>query len=372
MSRLDFLHVVGARPNFPKAAPVLSALAVRGATQRLVHTGQHYDDSLSESFFRDLGIRHPDANLNIGSGSHAAQTAALLVALEEEMLAHPPKAVVVYGDVNSTLAATLVASKLQFPIAHVEAGLRSGDRAMPEEVNRIVTDALAASLLTTSNDATENLIREGHGIESIAMVGNTMIDSLLRLRPRFDSSLPSMIENRHAGYLVVTIHRPVNVDSARSASRVVRVLAELAEETHLVFPVHPRGRRNLESAGLASIPNLTLTNPLPYLEFMGLVESSLGVVTDSGGVQEETTVLGVPCFTLRTTTERPVTVSVGTNSLVSLESVVSTVSATLANGLGPYAIPPLWDGNAGLRAANVLQNLVGVPAELSATESNNG
>ena len=311
------VHVVGARPNFVKAAPVIRALAAAGVAQRVVHTGQHYDEALSGVFFAELELPEPDLNLGVGSGSHARQTAALLVALEEAFESLGPALVIDYGDVNSTLAAALVAAKLHLPQAHVEAGLRSFDMEMPEEVNRRVADALADLCFATSADAVDNLRREGVPAERIHLVGNSMIDSLEVVRPRLDpAAARAAVGLPDAPYGVVTLHRPGNVDEPGRTRALVAGLAASAAQVPLVFPVHPRGRAALEAAGLAGVPGLHLVEPLGYLAFLSLLAGAAVVVTDSGGVQEETTIFGVPCLTVRPNTERPVTITHGTNRLI--------------------------------------------------------
>ena len=327
------LHVTGARPNFPKAAPVIATLERRGLRQLLVHTGQHYDRNMSEIFFRDLGLPEPDLNLGIGSGSHAVQTAAMMTALETVFLEERPDLVVVYGDVNSTLAAALVAAKLGIRCAHVEAGLRSFDWTMPEEVNRVVTDRLSDIAFATSPDALVHLAREGVDPERMHFVGNPMIDTLLRLRDRFDGSRVVTELALPAAYAVATLHRPGNVDDAATLDRMVAALRGVGDRIDLVLPVHPRGRQQLEASGLFDHPRVHATEPLGYLEFLGLVAGSALVVTDSGGIQEETTVLGVPCLTLRPNTERPVTITHGTNRLVTTEDLAGHVDAVLAGEL---------------------------------------
>ena len=349
-------HVVGARPNFPKAAPVIRALAERGAQQRLVHTGQHYDDALSESFFRDLDLPRPDVNLGVGSGSHAQQTAALLMAIEAEIMATKPALLVVYGDINSTLAAALVASKTRIPLAHVEAGLRSFDRTMPEEINRVVTDQLSNLLFTTSPEAAENLENEGLDLDKVHFVGNSMIDTLLTHRDAFD---PASIQERISlggDYAVATLHRPANVDDPVAASALVSALRAASELLPVVLPLHPRGRASLARQGLMERRNLRVIDPLGYVDFISLVIGARAVITDSGGVQEETTVLGIPCLTLRSNTERPITISHGTNRLVTAPSLARELAAAIElNNAGPSAMsPPLWDGHAGQRIATVI------------------
>ena len=353
------LHVTGARPNFPKLAPVQAALAARGVHQTIVHTGQHYDDSMSDIFFRELELPRPDVNLGIGSGSHAEQTAKTMIALEGAFLEADPRLVLVYGDINSTLAAAVVASKLGIRIGHVEAGLRSFDMTMPEEINRLVTDRLSDVLFATSPDAIAHLAREGVDPDSIHLVGNPMIDTLLKARPRFDAAGARAKHGIAGPYLVGTLHRPSNVDDPEDVKALVSVVHELADLATFVMPVHPRGRERLVQAGLTDHPRVIATDPLGYLDFMSLVSGADAVVTDSGGVQEETTVLGVPCFTMRPNTERPVTITHGTNRLVTRDSVVREVAGALAAGRPTeWPIPPLWDGHAGERIAAVVEQLV--------------
>jgi UDP-N-acetylglucosamine 2-epimerase (non-hydrolysing) len=354
---VDVLHVTGARPNFPKAAPVLAALA--GLDQLLVHTGQHYDDRLSRVFFEELGLPEPDVNLGVGSGSHASQTAAVMVGLEELFLTRRPRLVMVYGDVNSTLAAALVAAKLRIPVAHVEAGLRSFDDSMPEEINRRVTDQISDLLLVTSAEAVGHLAREGVAAHRIHFVGNPMIDTLL-------AHLDAMVVPASDGpYLVATLHRPANVDDPAAVARLVSVLHKAAERMPVVIPVHPRGAAALAAAGLASSGSVRVTEPLPYTRFLGLVRGAAAVLTDSGGVQEETTVLGVPCLTMRPNTERPVTITHGTNRLVDVDDLLPALDEVLARPAGPRPAPaadrpPLWDGSAGPRIARVVREFLDV------------
>jgi UDP-N-acetylglucosamine 2-epimerase (non-hydrolysing) len=350
------LHIVGARPNFIKAAPVVLALEEAGERPFLVHTGQHYEPALSEVFFDQLGLPEPDQNLGVGSGSHGSQTAALMVALEDLLLQRLPARVVVYGDINSTLAASLVASKLHIPVAHVEAGLRSFDRTMPEEINRVVTDALAELHFTTSPEAAEHLAAEGVAVEGVHFVGNPMIDTLLRFREHLDSSPVRTMFGLRDDYAVCTMHRPANVDDVVRARALVDALRRVAEKIPVVLPLHPRGKATLESVGLLEAPGLTVTDPLGYLDFMALVADASLVLTDSGGIQEETTVLGVPCLTLRENTERPITVTMGTNRLVGHDPDVIVEAAVDALTHPPSGrVPPLWDGMAGVRIAEVLQ-----------------
>ncbi|MET0771891.1 MAG: UDP-N-acetylglucosamine 2-epimerase (non-hydrolyzing) [Candidatus Limnocylindrales bacterium] len=348
-------HVVGARPNFIKAAPVIAALGAMGVPQRIVHTGQHYDPLLSDVFFADLGIPAPDVSLGVGSGTQAHQTGALLGALEDAFHAERPARVVVYGDVNSTLAAALVCAKSLIPLAHVEAGLRSFDPTMPEEINRRVTDSLSDLLFVTSPEGLDNLAREGVDPARVHLVGNPMIDTLLAHLDRFD---PGPVRRRLGvpeRYAVATLHRPANVDTPAAGARLVGALRELAGRIPVVLPLHPRGRATLEDAGLHGLREVLVVDPLGYLDFLSLVRGAALVVTDSGGIQEETTILRIPCLTLRPNTERPITVSHGTNRLVTPEGLGPMVDLALAGGIAaPPDGPPLWDGHAGERIAGIL------------------
>jgi len=349
------VHIVGARPNFMKAAPVLAALADRGVEQLLVHTGQHYDRAMSDVFFHELGLPEPDVNLGVGSGSHATQTAALLVGLETCFADLHPDLVVVYGDVNSTLAATLVAAKTGVPVAHVEAGLRSFDASMPEEVNRRVTDVLADLHLVTSPDGLVHLAHEGVPADRLHLVGNPMIDTLLGNLDRFDVEKARASLGLTGPYAVATVHRPANVDDPAAARRLVAALQGAARSIPLVLPLHPRGRERMAEAGLLDGHGIQVVEPLGYVDFLSLVRGASLVVTDSGGLQEETTVLGVPCLTVRPNTERPVTITHGTNRLVEPEDVPALVATLLADPpVPPVDGPPLWDGHAGRRAADVI------------------
>jgi UDP-N-acetylglucosamine 2-epimerase (non-hydrolysing) len=360
-SRLGpILHVVGARPNFMKAAPVVHALEGGPLPQMLIHTGQHYDQRLSEIFFDELRLPEPDLNLGVGSGSHAGQTAALISALEPVLIEARPRAVVVYGDVNSTLATSLVAVKLQVPVAHVEAGLRSFDRTMPEEINRVVTDAVAQVHFVTSPEALAHLAREGVSSERMFFVGNPMIDTLLQVIPRLDPEGARRSLGLEPDYGVVTLHRPSNVDDSEAATRVVEGLHKVAERVPLVIPLHPRGWRRLDTLGLGGHERVLVVEPLGYLEFVSLMAGARLVLTDSGGIQEETTVLGVPCLTLRWNTERPITISHGTNRLVGDEPKLIAEGAdhALSRSWEPGR-PPLWDGHAGERIGRTLVELFG-------------
>jgi UDP-N-acetylglucosamine 2-epimerase (non-hydrolysing) len=361
---MKIVHVVGARPNFMKIAPIMRAVAAAGfAQQRLVHTGQHYDAAMSDAFFNDLGMPVPDIHLGVGSGSHAEQTAKVLVGFERVCLAERPDLVMVAGDVNSTLAVAIDAAKLVIPCAHVEAGLRSFDMTMPEEVNRIVTDRLCEILLTPSADGDENLIREGTPRERIFRVGNVMIDTLLYHLPRARSSGSlgrlGVVPHRYA---VVTLHRPSNVDDRSTLTRLVGAIREIQRDVDVVFPVHPRTRRRIAEFGLErqvlDLPRLKLCEPLGYLEFLGLTSLASLVLTDSGGLQEETTALGIPCLTLRENTERPITVSEGTNTVVGVDPdrIVSDARTALAGRGKDGRTPALWDGKASERIAQLVQS----------------
>ena len=352
-------HVVGARPNFMKVAPVMRALSRReGISQRLVHTGQHYDTTLSDVFFADLELPQPDVFLEVGSLPHGAQTAAVLHKFEELLLTGPKTDfVIVVGDVNSSLAASLAAAKLRVPVAHVEAGLRSYDREMPEELNRVCIDHLSDVLLTPSADADANLAREGLPASRIHCVGNVMIDTLNRELPRARrSAILETLGLVQKEYSVLTLHRPSNVDDAPTLRRLISALGPLTEERPMIFPVHPRTRKRLADFGLVLPRGLRLVAPMGYLDFLRLTDGSALVLTDSGGLQEETTVLGIPCLTLRENTERPITVEQGTNTVVGLsEEKIVTEGRRALSGKGKRGgVPPLWDGHAAERIADVL------------------
>jgi UDP-N-acetylglucosamine 2-epimerase (non-hydrolysing) len=353
--------VVGARPNFMKAAPLIREFRARGAiTPLLVHTGQHYDDNMSRVFFEDLELPAPDVYLGVGSGTHAEQTGRVMIEFERIVLAERPDLIIVVGDVNSTLACSLVGAKLLVPVAHVEAGLRSFDLTMPEEINRMVTDVLSAFCFTTSPEAEENLVREGVGRERIFFVGNIMIDSLLGYLDRAErSDSLERLSLGAGGYVLVTLHRPSNVDHASTFAGIFGALARVAASLPVVFPVHPRTRKMIESAIPPSGPprGLLLIDPVGYLDFLKMMRHARIVITDSGGIQEETTVLGVPCLTVRENTERPVTISMGTNTLVgtSGERIVAEAGRILAGGDRSHRVPPLWDGKTAGRIADVLE-----------------
>jgi UDP-N-acetylglucosamine 2-epimerase (non-hydrolysing) len=355
--------VVGTRPNFVKMAPVVQALREAGQLEvRVLHTGQHYDPALSERFFEQLGMPTPEENLHAGSGSHAEQVAKVLVGVETSLKRRHSDALIVAGDVNSTLAAGLAAAKLGVPVVHIESGLRSGDWSMPEEINRVLTDRLSDLLLCTSADALENLAREGIAGEHVSLVGNTMIDSLHRLTARAtnESPLPRLgLEPRR--FALVTLHRPDLVDDDERLATVLGVLDELAGELPVVFPVHPRTRERIARLGSSATGATRLLDPLSYLEFIALERSARLIVTDSGGVQEESSALGVPCLTYRTTTERPITVELGTNRLIGTDpdALAAACRAELATrrDFAPAEIP-LWDGQAGPRAAREIEGLL--------------
>ena len=352
--RAPITHVLGARPNFMKAAPVIRALAELGLEQRIVHTGQHYDERMSEVFFVQLGLPRPDVNLGVGSGSHARQTAEVLTGMEQELTENPPALAVVYGDVNSTLGTALAAAKLGVPLAHVEAGLRSFDDSMPEEINRRLTDQLCALLFVTSPEAVGYLAREGRPAGAVHLVGNPMIDTLLVHLDGFDVTAARAAAGLPDRYVVATLHRPANVDDPQATAELVQALHEVSDELDVIIPVHPRGRAALDAAGLSTHPRLHVCDPLGYLEFMGLVKGASAVITDSGGVQEETTLLRVPCLTLRPNTERPITITSGSNRLVSRAELATAVLKACHDG--PYSgeLPPLWDGRAGPRTARII------------------
>ena len=365
--------VAGTRPNFMKVAPVLRALTSRGIGFRLVHTGQHFDASMSDVFFRDLGMAAPDTSLQAGGGSHATQTAAVLVGMEAELQRTRPRLLVVVGDVTSTLSASLAAAKLGIPVAHVEAGLRSRDWTMPEEINRVLTDQLSDLLLIPSEDARENLLREGIAAERIVFVGNVMIDSLHHALTRTTDVLQRLRLDAK-GYAIATMHRPANVDDDAALGASMGILAAVAQKLPVLFPVHPRTRQRLSTSGLADklcndAPHLRIVEPLGYIDFAALVKNATFALTDSGGIQEETTALGVPCITLRESTERPITVTEGTNVVVGLnrERVLVEV-ARILNGEGKRGtLPRGWGGRAAIEiAACVERFLAGEPAPKTA------
>ena len=350
---MNVFHIVGARPNFMKVAPVMNALKTRKhVVQTLVHTGQHYDANMSDVFFEQLGIPAPDVNLAVGSGTHARQTAEIMTRFEPVLLDRKPDVVLVYGDVNSTVATALVCAKLGVRVGHVEAGLRSFDRTMPEEINRMLTDQLADLLFTPSEDGDFNLRKEGIPAEKIFRVGNVMIDSLVKLLPAARRQNRNGLPERYA---LVTLHRPANVDDGAILKRILQSLLEVSHDLSVVFPAHPRTRKRIADFELHA-DQLQILDPLSYLDFLGMQSRATVVITDSGGVQEETTYLGIPCLTLRDSTERPVTVSLGTNVLVGRDpdKLRSELSRVLAGQAKKGTIPPLWDGHAGERIAALL------------------
>lgn len=358
------LHVVGARPNFMKAAPIIREMALYPGEfqQILLHTGQHYAPEMSKVFFDELGLPKPDVNLGVGSGSHAWQTAQIMTHSEPVLLDSNPDWVVVYGDVNSTLAVTLVCSKLAIKVAHVEAGLRSFDRSMPEEINRLVTDQIAELLFTPSRDADLNLVREGVLEDRIHMVGNVMIDTLVDLLPKAQEKWIHIKERYpFERYVLVTIHRPSNVDHPDTLSQIISALNEISYDVPVLFPVHPRTRTRIDELGLREInEDLKLLDPLGYLEFLALQMQAALVLTDSGGIQEETTYLGVQCLTARANTERPVTIELGTNQLVESNkgSLIDAMNKKLSEPSPQRTLPPYWDGHTAPRVVEVFKQLL--------------
>ena len=355
---IEVLCVVGARPNFMKMAPILKGLAAFPELKPfLVHTGQHYDEDMSRIFFDELGLPTPDRDLEVGSDTHARQTARIMSAFEPLVEERAPKLVVVVGDVNSTLACSLVAVKLGVPVAHVEAGLRSRDRTMPEEINRLVTDAVSDLLFATSDDAVVNLRAEGVAQEKIHLVGNPMIDTLkVHLPAARGRKALDRFGLTTRSYALVTLHRPSNVDRAESLRAIFDALRALSERIPVLFPAHPRTRERMERAGIETSQRLRVTEPLGYLDFLCLMDQARFLVTDSGGIQEETTALGVPCLTLRPNTERPVTITEGTNKLLGDDpAAILPAAKPLIEGRFPAPrCPKLWDGRAGIRIAEVL------------------
>ena len=360
---LKVINVVGARPNFMKVAPIVEEMKRRERefTPLLVHTGQHYDTSMSDAFFTDLDLPQPDVYLGVGSASHAAQTAAIMRQFEPVVLQEKPDWVLVVGDVNSTLACALVCVKLGVKVAHVEAGLRSRDRTMPEEINRLLTDQIADLLFTPSDDADANLLAEGIPAERIRLVGNVMIDSLYKHRERArQSRIRDRLGLTGQKYAVLTLHRPTNVDEGNSFGRILRALERIAERVPIVFPVHPRTRKSIAQLGLKdrleAIEGLRLIEPLGYLDFLSLFSGAGLVLTDSGGIQEEASVLGIPCLTLRENTERPITVTMGTNTIVGTdpEKITATAFSKLDETSRPVVNIPLWDGHTAERIVAAL------------------
>lgn len=353
--------IAGARPNFIKIAPLIKAIERKqsegwAVSYRLVHTGQHYDKNLSDTFFKELDIPHPDANLEVKSGSQAVQTAAIMVAFEAELLAHPCDLVLVVGDVNSTMACAIVAKKMHLKVAHVEAGIRSGDWTMPEEINRIVTDSITDYFFTTSATASENLMQYGSSPDRVYFVGNVMIDTLRQNLHRVET--PAFWDDfglQPGNYVVLTLHRPSNVDEEQSLMELLQGIDEMVGDKKVIFPIHPRTKAVLGEKKL-KFRNILLTEPQGYLSFMFLIQNSFAVITDSGGISEETTVLSVPCFTMRNNTERPETETIGTNTLVgtSVKNLEKRFEELLQHGPKPSGIPELWDGKASERIIEIL------------------
>lgn len=354
--------IAAARPNFMKVAPLWHALtAAPDFGPVLIHTGQHYDPNMSDAIFADLGLPQPDHHLGVGSGSHAEQTGRVMIAYEELARAHPPDALIVVGDVNSTLACALVGAKLRVPVIHLEAGLRSRDRDMPEEINRLATDAIADILWTPSPDADANLAAEGVDAARITDVGNIMLDSFELVRPKIEAAGEGAALGLPARYGVVTLHRPSNVDHPPALAALVAALIAVQARLPLVFPVHPRTAQRLAAAGLTgrlTAAGIALTEPLPYIRFMSLVAGAAAAITDSGGIQEETTYLGIPCLTLRDNTERPITIEQGTNRLVDASHLGEALDAALATPAARRPRPPLWDGRTAGRCVEDLRRRI--------------
>lgn len=357
------LNIVGARPNFMKMAPIHRLMLQSECLEpKLVHTGQHYDKAMSKVFFDELQMPEPDAYLGVGSGSHAVQTAQVMIELEKVMLDLRPDLVIVVGDVNSTVAAAIVAAKLWIPVAHVEAGLRSGDRSMPEEINRILTDAIAEFEFVTEKSGLVNLEREGIDSGKIHLVGNVMIDSLIANLKRAEVS--TILEQLHVskrGYSLVTLHRPSNVDNRQNLSKILAAFKMIQEKTKIIFPIHPRTRRMIAELGfedeVRQMDNLILLDPIGYLDFIHLMAHAQFVLTDSGGIQEETTYLGIPCLTLRENTERPVTVEIGTNQLIGMdtEQIIDHSQEILPGKIRQGRVPELWDGHTAERILRIIE-----------------
>lgn len=365
-SHLKIMNIVGARPNLPKIAPLMREMTRHPEIDPiLVHTGQHYDDKLNDIFFRQMGIPAPEVNLEVGSGSHAVQTAEILKRVEPVLIDQQPDVVLVVGDVNSTIAVSLAAVKLGIRVAHVEAGLRSFDRSMPEEINRVLTDALADYLFVTEEDGVENLLREGRPRQSIFLVGNVMIDSLHCFLPLAKQSfigeeLDLASDSRWRDFAVLTLHRPSNVDSIDKLKEILTAVDSIATGLPVIFPVHPRTQQRLLDGGIVQYPNLRLIEPVGYVDFLCLLSRAVLVLTDSGGIQEETTALGVPCLTLRENTERPITLTQGTNVLVGTdpERIIFAARDCLSSKRKVCRVPALWDGHAAERIVHILSRIV--------------
>ena len=358
---MSIISVVGARPNFMKMAPVIGALQESDIPNILVHTGQHYDNNMSEVFFKELGISKPDYFLGIGSGTHGEQTAKVLMEFEKICLGEKPDLVIVAGDVNSTLASALAASKLDIPIAHVESGLRSFDSTMPEEINRMLTDRISDLLFVTEECGIKNLKDEGIADDKIHFVGNCMIDSVTKFISIANKMSPwSKYEFCGNDYCLITLHRPSNVDSLKNIENIVLIMNKMSERIKIIFPIHPRTRKSLNNLSIKLSNNIKLIDPLPYIDFLGLLSQARIVLTDSGGIQEETTYLGVQCITIRENTERPVTIELGTNHLVSnnYSMVLSTFNNIMNGEIKKGTIPPKWDGKAGERIAIIIKEYI--------------
>ncbi|MFP4105247.1 MAG: non-hydrolyzing UDP-N-acetylglucosamine 2-epimerase [Phycisphaerae bacterium] len=364
---MKIINVAGARPNFMKIAPLMAAFgAADGIDPLLVHTGQHYDERMSDLFFRQLGIPEPDVNLGIGSASHAVQTAEIMKAFEQVVLAQRPDGVLVVGDVNSTIACGIVAVKMGVPLVHVEAGLRSFDRAMPEEINRVLTDSISDILFCTEQSGVDNLKKEGVADERVFLVGNVMIDTLLKNKQKAaESTILDELGLEPKGYAALTLHRPSNVDDPATLGRLLDALDVIQSDMPIIFPCHPRTRKNLASSPLGgrvkSMENLRLIEPAGYLDFLKLMSEAKLVLTDSGGIQEETTILQVPCLTLRENTERPVTAEIGSNRIVGTDTqkILDAYRAATDGSAAKGQIPPLWDGHAAERIAEILLRELG-------------
>ncbi|ROL57307.1 UDP-N-acetylglucosamine 2-epimerase (non-hydrolyzing) [Bacteroidetes/Chlorobi group bacterium Naka2016] len=363
MKKIKIISVVGARPNFMKVAPIHRELIKQEdkVNHLICHTGQHYDYEMSKVFFEDLGLPSPDFYLGVGSGTHGEQTGKIMIEFEKVCFQVQPDLVIVVGDVNSTIAATLTATKMGIKTAHIEAGLRSFDRTMPEEINRIATDSICDFLFVTEESGIRNLLREGHSQEQIFFVGNTMIDSLVFILPKIEAStIIKTLKIEGKDFALMTLHRPSNVDDKNQLEQIIEVIEYICKRLILVLPLHPRTKKNIDKFGfttrLNAIQNLVLTEPLGYLDFVKLMKNSKFVITDSGGIQEETTYLGIPCITMRTTTERPITCEIGTNMLVIPEknNLIKAVDFVLERKNKNYQIPPLWDGKTANRIVKIL------------------
>jgi len=357
MKKIDL--IVGARPNFIKAFPVYEELVkVENLDLRLINTGQHYDKNMADIFFKQLNMKKPDIDLMVGSGSHAEQTGKIMMGMEKVLLENRPDLVIVFGDVNSTVAVALAASKLHIPIAHVEAGLRSFDRTMPEEINRVLTDQISDYLFITSPEAKDNLLKEGKKEDQIFFVGNTMIDSLVKFEKFFDSrEFLKKLNFVFQDYILVTIHRPANVDVTMKLNELIDALNIISESQPIIWPVHPRIKKIIDKYAVNLNANIFITEPIGYLEFMGLQKNAKMIITDSGGVQEESTFFGVPCYTVRDNTERPVTVNQGTNILAGTNfTTLPNIIFNNKKDKRRNAIPPLWDGKSSERIKSVIIN----------------